>query len=155
MNPAYRIVEDDLAGDAVAALLRFHLDEMHQWSPPESVHAFDIDRLRQPDVTFLSVWDGDRLAAVGAIKALGDARGELKSMRAHPDYRGKGAGKALLRHMIGLARERGYTWLGLETGTPEPFAPARGLYGAHGFTRCAPFADYVDDGFSQCMELRL
>jgi putative acetyltransferase len=116
--------------------------------------ASHIDRLQQPDVTFHSVWDGDRLAAVGAIKALGDGRGELKSMRAHPDYRGKGAGKALLVHLLAVARERGYAWLGLETGTPEPFSPARGLYRAHGFSPCPPFADYVEDGFSQCMELR-
>ncbi len=151
----WTIIEDDLAGPEVAGLLRLHLEEMHQWSPPESVHAFDIDRLRQPDVTFYSVWDGDRLAAVGAIKALGDRCGELKSMRAHPDYRGKGAGKALLVHLLAVARERGYAWLGLETGTPEPFAPARGLYRAHGFSPCPPFADYVEDSFSQCMELRL
>lgn len=152
---AYRIVEDDLAGEDVADLVRFHLDEAHRWSPPESVHALPIEQLRQPEVIFYSAWDGDCLAAVGALRLLGDGCGELKSMRAHPDYRGKGAGRAMLLHLIHAARNRGCTWLGLETGLPEAFAPARQLYRSHGFTPCAPFADYADDGFSLCMELRL
>lgn len=148
---AYRIVEDDLTGTAVAALLRFHLSEMHRWSPPESVHAMPIERLRAPDVTFYSAWDGDTLAAVGALKALDATRGELKSMRAAPEYRGKGAGKAILHHLLGEAQRRGYQWLGLETGRPEPFIPAQTLYRSHGFSECPPFGDYVSDDFSLCM----
>lgn len=151
----YRIVEDDLSGPQVAALLTLHLAEMHQWSPPESVHAMPIERLRQPDVTFYSAWDGDTLAAVGALKALGEDRGELKSMRAAPEYRGKGAGKAILEHLIGEAEARGYTWLGLETGVPEPFVPARTLYASYGFAECAAFADYVLDEWSVCMSRAL
>ncbi len=151
----YRIVEDDLTGTQVAALLTLHLAEMHQWSPPESVHAMPIERLRQPDVTFYSAWDGDTLAAVGALKALGGDRGELKSMRAAPEYRGKGAGKAILQHLIGEAEARGYTWLGLETGVPEPFVPARTLYASYGFTECEAFADYVIDEWSVCMSRTL
>lgn len=151
----YRIVTDDLTATAVVDLLRLHLDEMHQWSPPESVHAMPVERLRQPDVTFFSAWHGDRLACVGAIKQIDSKRGELKSMRAHPDFRGRGAGKAVLLHLLTEARARGYSWVGLETGTPEPFRPARQLYLAHGFSPCAPFADYVADDFSVCMELAL
>ena len=106
--PDYAIREDDLSGDAIAALLRLHLDEMYAWSPPCSVHAMPIERLRAPDVTFFSAWDGERLAACGAIKHLDDRHGELKSMRAHPDYRGKGAGKTILRHLLEVARQRGF-----------------------------------------------
>ena len=80
----YRIVEDDLTGAEVAALLEFHLSEMHQWSPACKVHAMPIERLRERDVTFYSAWDGATLAAVGALKELDPARGELKSMRATP-----------------------------------------------------------------------
>lgn len=149
--PEYRITEDDLTGSEIAALLRLHLDEMHQWSPPESVHAMPIERLRQPDVTFFSAWDGARLAACGAIKHLADDHGELKSMRADPDYRGKGAGKAILRHLLDEAGKRGYRRVSLETGRPEPFLPARRLYQSHGFTECPPFADYTEDPFSICM----
>jgi putative acetyltransferase len=151
----YRITADDLTDRQVVALLQLHLDEMHQWSPPESVHAMPVERLRQPDVSFFAAWEGDQLACVGAIKQLDASRGELKSMRARPDYRGQGAGKAILLHLLEVARTRGYRWVGLETGTPAAFAPARTLYLAHGFTLCEPFADYVADDFSVCMGLTL
>ncbi|MEP5188683.1 MAG: GNAT family N-acetyltransferase, partial [Marinomonas sp.] len=107
--------------------------------------------LREPDVTFFAVREGDALAAVGALKALGGQRGELKSMRASDAYRGKGTGRALLEHLIGEARNRGYNWLGLETGRVEAFYPAIALYQAYGFEECEPFDDYVSDEFSQCM----
>ncbi len=147
----YLIREDDLTGEEIGALLRLHLDEMHQWSPPESVHAMPIERLRGQDVTFFSAWQGDLLAACGAIKHLADDHGELKSMRAHPDFRGRGAGKAILHHLIAVARTCGYARLSLETGRPDPFLPARRLYETHGFAECPPFGDYVADDFSICM----
>jgi putative acetyltransferase len=146
-----RIIEDDLTGAQITALLRFHLDEMHQWSPPGSVHAMPVERLRQPDVTFFSAWDGDTLAGCGAIKQIDPAHGELKSMRAAPAYRGQGVGRAILLHLLDVARARGYARVSLETGRPEPFYPAHRLYRGHGFTECPPFADYVLDDFSICM----
>ena len=152
---AYRVIEDNLFGADIGELVTFHLDEMHLWSPPESVHALPLERLRAPDVTFYSAWDGNRLAAFGALKELAPGRGELKSMRAAPEYRGRGAGEAILLHLMSEARRRGYRWLGLETGTPEPFLPARTLYTKHGFAECPPFADYVADGFSVCMSREL
>ena len=151
MARAFEIREDDLGGQEIAELLRLHLDEMHQWSPPESVHAMPIERLRAPDVTFYSAWDGVRLAACGALKQLSAEHGELKSMRAHPDFRGTGAGKAVLAHLMAEARRRGYRRLSLETGRPEEFLPARRLYESHGFAECPPFADYTEDPFSICM----
>jgi putative acetyltransferase len=151
MIDGLRIVPDDLSDTRVLALLQLHLDEMYQWSPAESVHAMPAERLRERDVAFFSAWDGDRLAGCGAIKHLGEGHGELKSMRAAPDYRGKGVGKALLLHLLAVARERGYSRVSLETGLPEAFRDARRLYQAHGFTECLPFGDYVSDGFSICM----
>lgn len=155
MTGALRFIEDDLTGPEIAALLRLHLDEMHQWSPPESVHAMPIERLRAPDVTFWSVWAGADLAGCGALKQLDAGHGELKSMRAHPDFRGKGVGKAILHHLLAEARARGYSRVSLETGRPEPFLPARRLYESHGFVECPPFADYVLDDFSICMTREL
>jgi putative acetyltransferase len=147
----YEIREDDLSGAQIATLLRLHLDEMHRWSPPESVHAMPIERLRAPDVTFYTAWDGDRLAACGALKQLDPGHGELKSMRADPAYRGIGAGKAILLHLLAQARARGYARVSLETGRPAAFAPARLLYESHGFVECPPFGDYQSDPFSICM----
>ena len=150
-----KIIEDDLTGNEISALLALHLHEMHQWSPACTAHAMPIERLREPDVTFYSAWDGAMLAGCGAIKHLDEGHGELKSMRAAPDYRGHGIGKAILLHLILVAQTRGYRRLSLETGRPEPFHPAQRLYEAHGFVECAPFGDYVSDDFSLCMTREL
>ena len=151
----YQIKPDDLTNEVVLGLLQLHLDEMYKWSPADKVHAMPAERLREPDVSFFAVWDGNTLAAMGALKALGDARGELKSMRASPEFRGKGAGEALLLYLVSEAQRRGYTWLGLETGRPEEFLPAQRLYEKHGFAECPAFGDYVSDEFSLCMEKHL
>lgn len=151
----YRIVADDPLRPEIAALLDLHLAEVHSWSPACKVHAMPAQRLRESDVTFFAAWDGETLAAVGALKELDPTRGELKSMRAAPDYRGKGAGQAILLHLMEEARRRGYTWLGLETGRPEPFRAAAGLYRKHGFADCPDFGDYLGDEFSVCMSRSL
>src|SRR5436190_11115273 len=106
----YRIIEDGLEGQEVIALLAFHLAEMHALSPACKVHALPVERLRQPDVTFYSAWDGDALAAIGALREIEPGRGELKSMRAATAYRGRGAGELILLHLIGEAERRGYRW---------------------------------------------
>jgi putative acetyltransferase len=151
----YRIVEDDLSGPEIAALLELHLGEMHQWSPACKVHAMPLERLREPDVTFFAAWDGDTLAACGALKELDPEHGEIKSMRATPEYRGRGAGRAILEHIMAEALSRGYARLSLETGRTEPFEPAHRLYQGYGFEPCEAFADYVLDDFSICMSREL
>ena len=151
----YSIRPDDLTDPAVLALLQLHLDEVRQWSPACKVHAMPAERLRKDDVSFFAAWDGDKLAAVGAIKKIDTLRGELKSMRAAPAYRGKGAGAAILRHLIDKAKRRGYRWLGLETGGTVEFEPAMALYRKHGFADCPPFGDYISDEFSRCMDMSL
>ncbi len=151
MTP-YSISEDPLTSADVLDLLRLHLAEMHAASPACKVHAMPPERLREDDVTFYAVRSGDRLAAVGALKALGEAKGELKSMRASPEFRGRGAGRALLDHLIGEAQTRGYRWLGLETGRTSEFGDARALYERYGFREGEAFNGYISDEFSLCME---
>jgi putative acetyltransferase len=153
--PDYRIVEDDLWEPEIIELLELHLDDLRGISPPDSVHAMTIERLREPDVTFFTAWDDEELAACGALKELDKTHGEIKSMRAAPAYRGKGAGKAILEHIIAEARERGYTRLSLETGRTDPFKAAARLYVNHGFQPCPAFADYVLDDFSICLSREL
>ncbi|MEP5938027.1 MAG: GNAT family N-acetyltransferase [Erythrobacter sp.] len=155
MSGTFHIAPDDLTSADVLELLQLHLDEMHQWSPACKVHSLPAEQLREPDVTFFAARDGDALAAVGAIKQLDGTRGELKAMRADPAFRGKGAGEAILLHLMAEARRRNYTWLGLETGRTAPFEPAVRLYQKHGFAECEAFADYESDEFSQCMGLSL
>jgi len=147
----YAIREDDLSGSEIAALLEFHIAEAIRHSPPGSVHAMPINRLRAPDVTFWSLWDGEALVGCGALKELDAAHGELKSMRTAPAFLRRGVGEAILLHLIAEGRRRGYHRLSLETGKPAPFAAAHALYRKHGFEHCPPFADYREDTFSMCM----
>src|SRR5437763_91612 len=113
----YMITVDDLSSPEVAELLAEHLSDMHEHSPPESVHALDLDELRRDDIRFWSIWSGHELVGCGALKELSPMHGEIKSMRTKPAFRGKGAGKAMLRHILEEARRRGYTRLSLETGS--------------------------------------
>jgi putative acetyltransferase len=142
---------DDLSGDQTQALVKRHLEGMHANSPACSVHAFDLDRLRAPGVTFWSGWAGDDVAVMGALKQLDDANGEIKSMRVSDAFLGQGAGRAMLEHIIAEARAMGMKALWLETGSTEAFEPALKLYESAGFVFCGPFADYTDDPFSRFM----
>ena len=146
---------DDLTGPEIRALLEEHLRNMHELSPPESVHALDLDKLRQPDISFWTVWEDGDLLGCGALRALSSTHGEIKSMRTAEAHRGRGAARAVLNHILGEARARGYERLSLETGSMPAFAPAHRLYESFGFTRCAPFGDYVEDPNSLFMTKRL
>ncbi|MGJ8535999.1 MAG: GNAT family N-acetyltransferase [Parasphingopyxis sp.] len=147
----FQIREDDLSGAEIVALLEFHIAEAIRNSPPGTVHAMPVERLRAPDVTFWSLWQGDALAGCGALKQLDAAHGELKSMRTAPNFLRRGVGETILLHLVAEGKRRGYSRLSLETGRTAPFAAARALYRKHGFTACPPFGDYRDDGFSMCM----
>ncbi|WP_375386727.1 GNAT family N-acetyltransferase [uncultured Microbacterium sp.] len=142
---------DDLTGSDTVALIAFHLAGMHDTSPEGSVHALDLDRLRHPDITFWSARIGGELAGIGALARLDDLRGEIKSMRVDDRFRGSGVGRALLRHIIAAARQRGMSSLWLETGRSDEFLPAHRLYASEGFVSCGPFESYTDDPFSAFM----
>jgi putative acetyltransferase len=149
------IRRDDLRGPEIARLLEEHLRDMHLHSPPESVHALDLERLRRPEITFWTAWGGGELMGCGALKELDAAHGEIKSMRTAGAHLRKGVAAALVRHILAEARKRGYRRLSLETGAPDAFMPARRLYERHGFSYCGPFADYVDDPYSVFMTREL
>lgn len=146
---------DDLSRREVHALLREHLDDMYDLSPPEDVHALDLSGLRSPDVTFWTVWEDGWLLGCGALKELTPTHGEVKSMRTPKAARRRGAGRAILEHIIGEARTRGYGRLSLETGSHEAFRPAHLLYEGFGFAYCGPFADYAESPHSVFMTLEL
>ncbi len=146
---------DDLTRPAIHELLNEHLRNMHELSPPESVHVLDLEKLRQPGIAFWSAWEGPTLMGVGALKELDRKHGEVKSMRTPQGLRRRGAGRALLAHIIAMARFRGYERLSLETGSMEAFRPAQRLYKSFGFKPCGPFGDYAPDANSVFMTLRL
>jgi putative acetyltransferase len=128
---------------------------MYELSPPDQVFAFDANKLRSPDVSFWTAWHGDVLLGCAALKELSSTQGEIKSMRTPRDRRRTGAGRALLNHIIDVARSRGYRVLYLETGRHTAFAPAQTLYGSAGFRRCGAFGAYRENGNSVFMSLPL
>jgi putative acetyltransferase len=146
---------DDPRRADVTALLERHLEFARSCTPPEFVFALDLDALTDPAITFCSARRSGELLAVGALKALDRTHGELKSMHTAAAARGQGVGAAMVRHLVDVARARGWTRVSLETGTQAEFAPARGLYARCGFTECGPFADYADTGHSVFMTLAL
>jgi putative acetyltransferase len=150
-----RIVDGGLDDPRVVALLQLHVTRARAETAPGSAHALDLSRLRAPDVSFWSVWDGDELVGVGALKRLSAEHGEIKSMHTAEAARGRGVGSALVRHIMAEARARGIRRLSLETGSWPYFIPARALYARHGFVECEPFGDYRPDPNSIFMTLSL
>ncbi len=146
---------DDLHGPEVQTLLQEHLDRMKLYSPPESIHALDIEALRKPEITFWTAWKNGELLGCGALKELDSYHGEVKSMRTSARHLKQGVARALLTHIFEETRRRGYKRLSLETGSHVAFAPARSLYAAFGFTYCEPFADYRLDPYSVFMTIAL
>lgn len=144
--PTFR--RDTLEGPEIRALLGEHLAEMHRVSPPGSVHALDLDGLRDGAVTCWTAWHDGTLVGCGALKELDATHGEIKSMRVPEAERGKGYGALILLHLLAEARRRGYRRVSLETGSQPHFEPARQLYRQHGFVECGPFAGYHDDPHS-------
>jgi len=146
---------DDLTGPEIAELLREHLSNMAQNSPPESMHALSLEELRKADITFWSAWEETELVGCGALKELDSQHGEIKSMRTASKHRRKGIAAKLLEHILEEARTRHYKRVSLETGSMDAFAPAHHLYAKFGFIDCPPFADYVEDPNSVFMTKEL
>ena len=146
---------DDLTGSEIPELLQEHLQSMAQHSPPESIHALDIEALRKPEITFWSVWDNSELLGCGALKELNSQHGEIKSMRTAALHQRKGVAATLLKHILEGAKNRKYKRVSLETGSMDAFVPAHNLYARFGFKKCGPFADYVEDQYSIFMTKEL
>ncbi len=127
----------------------------NQHSPPEDVHALDVEALLDPAVTFFGYRRAGRLLAIGALRRMDAEHAEVKSMHTASDARGQGIGRAMLAHLIGEARARGYRRLSLETGTMAAFEAARALYASAGFIPCEPFGSYFHSPNSACMTLSL
>ncbi|KAI9031458.1 acyl-CoA N-acyltransferase [Hyaloraphidium curvatum] len=145
----------DFSSPALLELLRFHLDEMRSSSPPGTAYALDLSGVQRPDVSLYTAWDGDALVAMGGLRELSPTHGEIKSMRTHPDHLRRGAGAAMLEHIIAEARWRGYARLSLETGSGPTFEAALAMYTKRGFAEGEVFADYGTSGFNRFFHLDL
>jgi len=149
------IILDNLTDPRVLALLQYHLDGMHQNSPPEQVHALDVSDLQLPEVSFWTAWQDDELLGCGAVKELTNTTAEIKSMRTHANHLRKGVAAGILDHILMIAAQRGYSQLFLETGSGLAFEPALSLYKKYGFQQGDAFANYEASDFSQFLFLKL
>jgi putative acetyltransferase len=150
-----QITSGDLDDSRVVEMLRTHLTSARAQTARGSAHALDLDGLRSPDISVWTIWDNGTLLAIGALRRLSPDHGEVKSMHTAESARRRGAGSAMLRHIIASARKGGMSRISLETGSWEYFRPARALYARHGFVECPPFASYVPDPNSVFMTLDL
>jgi putative acetyltransferase len=150
-----RITPGDFRDPRVVDLVRIHLTTARAETAPGSAHALDLTKLQSPGISFWTIWDDEKLLGIGALKWLSADHGEVKSMHTAQSMRGRGAGSAMLRHIIAAARASGMSRLILETGSWEYFQPARALFMSHGFVECSAFANYVPDPNSVFMSLDL
>ncbi|HXT07347.1 MAG TPA: GNAT family N-acetyltransferase [Roseiarcus sp.] len=150
-----RIEAGDLADPRLLTLLAAHLAQCRGETAAGSAHALDVTGLAAPDIDVFAGFDGETLVAAGALKRLGDGRGEVKSMHTSADYRRSGAGAAMLAHIVSQAVRTGLKRLSLETGSWDFFHPARRLYRRFGFRDCPPFSPYKADRNSLFMTLNL
>jgi putative acetyltransferase len=144
-----------LGDPQVEALIRHHREEALGSTPVDNAHTLDSSGLTAPGVSFFSVWDGDALLGMGALKAIDDRHAELKSMRTAPAHLRKGVARVLLDHLIAEARARGFARLSLETGTAPMFAPANAMYERYGFADCDAFGGYPASPHNRFMTMKL
>ncbi|ESQ88494.1 N-acetyltransferase [Asticcacaulis sp. AC460] len=139
------IIPADFTNSRVIDLLQYHAAQAANNTAPGSSHALDLSGLTAPDVSVWTLWEGDDLAGVGALKTLSPTHGEIKAMHVVKSRRGAGLGGKILEHIISEARTRRLSRLSLETGAWPFFEPAWALYRRHGFVECEPFGDYLLD----------
>jgi len=149
------ILPGNFGDPRIIDLLARHVTSARAQTAAGSAHALDLGGLQSPDIRFWALWDDETLIGIGALKRLAADHGEVKSMHVAEAHRGRGAGSAMLAHIIAAARADGIMRLSLETGSWDFFRPARRLYARHGFVECAPFGDYAPDPNSIFMTLDL
>lgn len=155
MDARARIVAADFENAQLRDLLALHFAEMRGQSPADACHVLNIESLRAPDISLFSLWENETLLGVGALKALDDRTGEVKSMRTRPDATGRGVGARILEHIIAEATARGYRRLSLETGSGPAFEAALALYRRRGFKAGEPFGGYPPTDFTVFLHLDL
>jgi len=131
-------IDDITSTPAVLDLISFHVAEINRMVG--SCDVLDVSNLQAPNVTFYSAWEGDELMGIGALKELSPTHGEVKSMRTVATHFRKGVGRAIVQHLIKVAKERGYARLSLETGKDVSFESTREFYTKMGFEVCDPYA---------------
>lgn len=152
---AIAIAPADLDDPRIAAIAAAHNAHCEDASAPCANHVLAMDALSALHLAVFAALHDGAPVGIGALSALSAAEGEMKSMHVTASARGLGAGRALLAHIIDVAKARGYRRLWLETGTTPSFAASRTVYERAGFARCGPFAGYPDHADSAFYRLDL
>ena len=141
----FKSVEGNFDHPEVNELLKKHFVELRAASPEGSAHVLDIPGLKVTSIKFWSLWENDKLIGCGALKFLDKDHGEFKSIRVHNDYRNKGNGIKVIKHLIEEAKKLNIKRISIETGAGKFFEPARRLFQKCNFKPCEPFAHYKKD----------
>jgi GNAT superfamily N-acetyltransferase len=100
----------------------------------------DAEEFEPPDGVFLVLVEHGVTVAGGAMRRLSSDTCEIKRMWTSPAHRRKGYASAVLDQLENVARERGYTYLKLETGPAQPEASS--LYERRGYDRIPTYGRY-------------
>jgi putative acetyltransferase len=146
-------IEGNFDNPKVKEMLIKHFVELRLASPESSTHVLDIAGLKDPTIKFWSLWKKDELMGCGALKFLDKGHGEFKSIRVEDNFRKKGNGVYVIKHLIDEAKQLNINKLSLETGAGKFFLPARKLFINCGFKVCEPFSHYKNDNNSIYMRL--
>jgi putative acetyltransferase len=149
------IAEEHPLTPDLSLLFERHTADMHAETPPESIYMMDKGALAAPGIRFFVLRQDGMPMAMGAIKRIDEAHAEIKSMHVLAEARGRGLSKAMLDHLLAIARADGFRRLSLETGIQSTFVAARALYTRAGFRDCGPFGDYDGDPNSVYMTMAL
>ena len=146
-------IEGNFDNSEVLELLNKHFIELRSVSPEGSAHVLDIEGLKDQNIKFWSLWEGNLLMGCGALKFLNKEHGEFKSIRVEDRFRKKDNGIKILKHLIFEAKKLNIKRISIETGTGDFFTPARRLFNKCGFKLCKPFAHYKEDPNSCYMSM--
>ena len=100
-------IEGNFDNAKVNALLNKHFIELRSVSPAGSTHVLDIAGLKDQSIKFWSLWENNEIIGCGALKFLDKNHGEFKSIRVADNFRKKGVGEKIIKHLIDEANEYG------------------------------------------------
>ena len=96
----------------------------------DDVYAIEETYLNNHGDFLIGEWDGVFMA-MGALRRTSPERAEIKRMRVHPDYQGRGIGQIILSELEAQALAIGYKTLHLDTSVVQ--LAAQRLYEKNGF----------------------
>lgn len=124
--------------------------EIGEMYPAEGIFGVDFSDPMVHEMVFVVAYRGNQPVGCGGIRPLDADSVELKRFFVDRKHRGQGIASSVLVYLEGVARDRGYRLVKLETGPKQPEAIA--LYEKYGYRQIPLFGDYNDSRYSVCYE---